>query len=41
MRNLHRKFQRFRRMFSRSALEREEVNILRGLLKSLTTKDKY
>ncbi len=32
--------ERFRRMFSRAALEREEVNILRGLLKSLTGKGK-
>lgn len=30
--------ERFRRMFSRATLEREEVNILRGLLKSLTQK---
>ncbi|MSQ55005.1 MAG: RNA methyltransferase [Betaproteobacteria bacterium] len=30
--------ERFRRLFSRIVLEREEVNILRGLLKSLTEK---
>jgi tRNA/rRNA methyltransferase len=30
--------ERFRRLFSRVVLEREEVNILRGLLKSLTKK---
>ncbi len=32
--------ERFRRMFSRGGLEREEVNILRGLLKSLTQNKK-
>jgi tRNA/rRNA methyltransferase len=32
--------ERFRRMFSRASLEREEVNILRGLLKALTQKGK-
>lgn len=32
--------ERFRRLFSRVVLEREEVNILRGLLKSLTQNKK-
>lgn len=32
--------ERFRRMFSRAGLEREEVNILRGLVKSLIRKDR-
>ena len=32
--------ERFRRIFSRITLEREEVNVLRGLLKSLTRQGK-